>query len=306
VLHKVARQLGINHRFSVANSAWTNGTVERMMREILRTAKSILNERRRPLSEWIVVVPAIQWALNTAWRKRLGASPFQAMMGRHPRTTLDVLVEENAEGVSLSPVDPQELRNRVQQVTAAQEALHVQIVERVKQARQQSRERASRGQLPHFTVGDYVLVARVRQPGKNSKLESTWTGPWQVTNDDKEHVYTVRNIVTGETRDVHVTRMRFYADSALEVTQPLQEVFQSIEQQGEYHIRSIDDVRKARQGDEYVVLVQWEGLDDAEGTWEPVSRIMEDAPTVLRRALKRIKPSATIKRELQRRYKLKV
>ena len=51
VVRKFAKQLGITHRFSVANSAWTNGTVERIMREILRVAKAILNERRRPLSE---------------------------------------------------------------------------------------------------------------------------------------------------------------------------------------------------------------------------------------------------------------
>ena len=98
--------------------------------------------------------------------------------------------------------------------------------------------------------------------------------------------------------------MTFYADSALQVTQPGS--CQCIEQKVEFYNRSIDDVRKARLGDEYVVLVQWERLEDAEGTWEPVSRIMEDASTVLRRELKRIKPSATIKRELQRRYKLKV
>ena len=31
--------------------------------------------------------------------------------------------------------------------------------------------------LPHFTVGDYVLVARVSRQGKRRKLMSTWTGP---------------------------------------------------------------------------------------------------------------------------------
>ena len=70
-----AQRLGIQHRFSVANNTWTNGTVERMMREILKTAQAVLNECRRPLSEWIVTVPDIHWALNTSWRKRLGASP---------------------------------------------------------------------------------------------------------------------------------------------------------------------------------------------------------------------------------------
>jgi len=63
--------------------------------------------------------------------------------------------------------------------------------------------------LPHFTVGDYVLVARVSRQGKHRKLMSTWTGPWRVANDDKEHVYAVQHLVTAELRDVHVARMRF-------------------------------------------------------------------------------------------------
>ena len=63
--------------------------------------------------------------------------------------------------------------------------------------------------LPHFTAGDYVLVARESRQGKHRKLMSTWTGPWRVANDDKEHVYAVQHLVTAELRDVHVARMRF-------------------------------------------------------------------------------------------------
>ena len=67
VVRKLAKALGVEHRFSVANSAWTNGTVERMMCEVIHGAKAMLNEEGRPLSEWVVVLPAVQWALNTVW-----------------------------------------------------------------------------------------------------------------------------------------------------------------------------------------------------------------------------------------------
>ena len=62
--------------------------------------------------------------------------------------------------------------------------------------------------LLHFTVGDYVMVARVSRRGKHRKLMSTCTGPWRVANEDKEHVYAVQHLVTTELRDVHVARMR--------------------------------------------------------------------------------------------------
>ena len=55
----------------MTNNAWTNGTVERMMREVIHGANAMPNEWGRPLSEWVVVLPAVQWAWNTAWRKRL-------------------------------------------------------------------------------------------------------------------------------------------------------------------------------------------------------------------------------------------
>ena len=79
--------------------------------------------------------------------------------------------------------------------------------------------------LTHFTVGDYVLVARVSRQGKHRKLMSTWTGSWRVANYGKEHVYAVQHLVTAELRDVHVARMRFYADDQLEIAGELLKVF---------------------------------------------------------------------------------
>ena len=98
VVRKLAKALGVEHRFSVVNSAWTNGIVERMMRMVIHGAKAMLNEGARPLSEWVVLLPAAQWALNTAWRKRLQATPYRVMMGREPRTAFTSLIEGDDEG----------------------------------------------------------------------------------------------------------------------------------------------------------------------------------------------------------------
>ena len=99
---------------------------------------------------------------------------------------------------------------------------------------------------PHFTVSDCVLVARVSRQGKHRKLMNTWTGPWRVANDDKEHAYAVQHLITAELRDVHVARMRFYADDQLKITDELLKVFQQLENQGEYHIRSISSINRRR------------------------------------------------------------
>lgn len=47
------------------------------------------------------------------------------------------------------------------------------------------------------------------EQGRQQKLISTWTGRWRAVNENHEHVRIVEHIVTRETQDVHVNRMRF-------------------------------------------------------------------------------------------------
>ena len=55
----------------------------------------------------------------------------------------------------------------------------------------------------------------------------------------------MQHFVTAELRDVHVARMRFYADDNLEITGELLKVFQQLKNQGKYHIRSISAIKRA-------------------------------------------------------------
>ena len=254
------------------------------MREVIITAKAMLHERGRPPSEWTTVLPAVQWALNTAVRQRLGTPPYCVMLGREPRTAFSALVEEDNECMELTVVDEERLREHVRSIVSAHDELQKQVVERRDVQRQQTRTLSSRGELPHFTVGDYVLVARVRKEGKHAKLMATWTGQWQVASDDREHVYVVQHLITGEPREAHVARMRLFFDGQLHVTSQLREIFQQLEHLAEYHIEEMTTAKRAARGDEFVVFVKWMGLDEAEGTWEPVSRVMTDAPAILRRS----------------------
>ena len=115
----------------------------------------------------------------------------------------------------------------------------------------------------------------------------------------------VQHLVTAELREVHVARMRVYADDKLETTGELLKVFQQLENQGEYHIRSISAIKRAANGDEFVVNLAWEGVEEAESTWEPVSRVFHDAPAVLRKELKALRLKAQ-KQALVQRYGLRL
>ena len=61
-----------------------------MVKEVVRSLRSILLEQRRAVSEWVDVLPAVQWALNTAFRPRYGSTPYHVVFGRAPRTSFSV------------------------------------------------------------------------------------------------------------------------------------------------------------------------------------------------------------------------
>lgn len=133
-----------------------------------------------------------------------------------------------------------------QRIVEAQEARRRDVTWHKIARRARSHARVSRGELPHFTVSDFVLVAWVRKSGPQAKLLSRWTRPWRVILDDREHVYTIQHLVSGETRDAHVVCMRLYADKELEMTRRVTEVFQYLEHQLQYLIARIGEVRRRR------------------------------------------------------------
>ena len=141
-----------------------------MVKEVVRALRSILLEQRRAVSEWVDVLPAVKWALNTAYRRRYDSTPYHVMFGRAPRTSFSVLASSSEGGWNCDILDDQQIKRAVQGVLELQERFHVQVQERVAAERARRREGSSSGlELPNFEVGDYVLYARVRRPGVTPK-----------------------------------------------------------------------------------------------------------------------------------------
>ncbi|CAN0367101.1 unnamed protein product, partial [Ascophyllum nodosum] len=59
VMQMVSSRLGVIHHFGVANVSWPHGTVERMNREVVKTFRAVLSERRRSSSEWPLALGAV-------------------------------------------------------------------------------------------------------------------------------------------------------------------------------------------------------------------------------------------------------
>ena len=139
--------LGVNRRFTIANSPWSNGTCERMMREVVRTFKAILQEWRKNVHEWVDLVPVVQYALNTAFRERYASTPFHVMHGRAPTTSFSTLASSSAsDALKVDILDPEALKQHVQNIVQAQVELHKQVATMVEKNREKQRTAASRGQ----------------------------------------------------------------------------------------------------------------------------------------------------------------
>ena len=67
-------------------------------------------------------------------------------------------------------LDEKAVRPKVQSVVAAQSQLHKEVLNKVQANHSKQHVAASRGSLPIFCVGDYVLVARVRPGGSTKKI----------------------------------------------------------------------------------------------------------------------------------------
>ena len=161
ILIRLREALRVDHQFAVAYSPWSNGTCERMLKEVVRSHRSILLEQRRAVSKWVDVLPAVQWTLNTAFRRRYGSTPHHVMFGRAPRTSFSVLANSSAGEWNCDVLDDDQIKRAFKGVLGLQEQFHVQVQERVAAERERRRQESSAGlELPNFEAGDYVLCSK--------------------------------------------------------------------------------------------------------------------------------------------------
>ena len=84
-------------------------------------------------------------------------------------------------------------------------------------------------------------------------------------------------MVTETTSEQHVTRLRFYAESSLNVSEELLE--QIRHDQVTYEVHKFVDIRRTQPNvNEFELLVRWKGFDPVEDTWEELLPMYEQLP----------------------------
>ncbi len=85
--------------------------------------------------------------------------------------------------------------------------------------------------------------------------------------------------MTGKEKDVHASRLKFYADEDLDVSEDL---LDHISMQGiKLKINGFHEHRWNDQKNDFEFFVSWQGLEDIENSWEPMAAMLKDVPNIV-------------------------
>ncbi|ETV71524.1 hypothetical protein H257_13187 [Aphanomyces astaci] len=93
VMAELQHVLGAHHHFTTARCPWANGTVEVVMRQLLRLFRACLSEWRMAATQWNEIHMVVMLIMNQLPSSSLGGvAPVTAMSGRPAMSPLDTII----------------------------------------------------------------------------------------------------------------------------------------------------------------------------------------------------------------------
>jgi hypothetical protein len=282
LVERLQRAIGAQHHFTTAYTPWANGTVEVVNREVLKGVKALLSERRLHISDWPVVLPVVQSALNVMPADRLGGQTplpaFTALPEAHQLR--NILHPRNPVDSTVAWVD-NEARQHLSAVRRALDGMHAEMVDEAEKRRLAARERHARRQgvrLHKLSEGDFVLAASAT--GRSGyKLALIWRGPKRILRALNDYTFEVQDLVEPFRVSVrHTSRLQLYLDAERGRVDELVE--QAIHGDGGHLVEALRECRLSPATHRWEVEVKWFGLDEIEASWEPAETIRQDVLTL--------------------------
>jgi len=278
VVAELSRRLKSRQHFTLAYSPWVNGSVERVNRDILQVLRTMILDYKVSHKDWVYLVPMVQSSLNHTAVPSLGnKAPVELFTGLECPSPLREFYNASKKELVKLPAGPGKIDSYLAKLRASIRAMHKPVEDQKLKQRLLNRKRERGENIVNFDVGDYVLRSRVDEKS-GSKLLVTWTGPHKVVRADS-YSFRVRHLLTGDEHDVHASRLKFYADDKLNITE---ELLDHIASQGiTLAINTIKEHRWNAAIDDYEVLVSWRGLEAIEDSWEPMKVLGRDVKVLL-------------------------
>ena len=275
----------MSHHFTIAYSPWANGTVERVNRDLKQLLDIMIMESKGRLGkhDWPYILPHVMGVINSTRSDRnAGYSPRTVFMGLLQYNPLHVIYNPNMKhGLFDLNADTPKIKAYVDALLISLSEMHKAVsAARIKAGKRNRRQfedgKGGTRYAVDFDVGDFVLMA---VPHKlRHKLEAVWRGPYRVTRVVNSHLYELEHLVSGVLVISHIQRIKFFADSDMDVTIPLCDTITSQDAHSVYEPEELLKWQYNRITNSYEVLVKWVGFSDMENTWQDLELLYEDVP----------------------------
>ncbi|GMF16251.1 unnamed protein product [Phytophthora fragariaefolia] len=239
----------------------------------------MLLELQLDTRNWHYLLLVIQGNLNHSGVESLGRhAPVELFAGMPAASPLDSVVVP-VDGIPrVLTMGPVQIEQQLEKLRLHLRELHTEVTDRMERKRLVNMARAS-GRTCNFVCGDFVLWSRIDKRLQGNKLLVRCVGPFRIT-DVLPHSFMVQHLLTGDTFEVHGSRLKHYSDATLDVTAELR---QHIGSQGSVlGVRAIEQHRYHELAAEWQLYVAWRGLEDSENSWEPFASIYADVPALVR------------------------
>lgn len=217
VAEELAKCFRYKHNFSIAYSGWTNGSTEAANKRVLTLLKSMCSEYGFAASQWKMLIPLVQCAINHRMDPKTGFSPNQVFFGKEKdKENLIQCTHEDESYAVLHgsklkyPKDPEEIKNSLQGIAEEVQAINKKmctIRDRIREEARKSYEKRLKLTDVQFIVGEWVLISDGGKDIFPDKLRLTWRRPYYVEEQLGPNHYTVKNLL-GESEVQHATRMK--------------------------------------------------------------------------------------------------
>ena len=255
---KVCELLGIDQRMSTASHPQTDGQTERANRTLEDMLRHFINPAQ---NDWDVRLPCCEFAVNNAWNRATGSTPFFLNHGDHPRTPVNVDV------VTPLPAANSFVGRVNAVVSSARDSL-------LNAQRRMSKDADQARRDEEFSVGDFVLLStkflRLVHVGRK-KLLSKYLGPFEILSRKGAVAYEL-SLPASMSRMFnvfHVSLLKRYKDGC-RGSAPPPAVLDDGEVECEIEkILAHRDTKTGRRS----YYVQWKGLPPEENEWLTASKL---------------------------------
>ena len=256
--HELCRILGIQQNISTTYHPRTDGQSERTNQWLEQYLRFWVNERQ---NDWAKYLPIAEFAHNNWASETTRESPFQVLMGYHPRADW-----------TDAPTTIPRVSTRLEQLRAARDKAQ-ELMRRAQRSWVKNKD------TPRYQVGDQVWLEgrhlRTHQP--TTKLAPKRHGPFKVVQVMSPVNYRLQLPTQWSIHDVfHTDLLTPYCETHTHGPNYLCPPPQLVEGVEEFEVERILDSRRRGRGRKLQYLVKWAGYPDSDNQWEDWDQLTAD------------------------------